>query len=135
MTIAGGEVVAARESVLRRTLALLLARNQETEAALFFACRSLTRALDANLARQPRGWRDDQDPAGDVAEAGRDVVRRALALLLAERNLAADDTVDRLMRAEAALYFAARRLATAVDADPRRQPRGWREADREAARS
>lgn len=137
--IAGGEVVAAREVVLRRSLALLLARgDQAAEVALYFACRRLVRSLDANLARQPRGWRDDdgETTGRDVSADRETVLRRSLTLLLAERSLAlTDDSVPALMRAESALYFACRWLVRVIDADPQRQPRGWRESDREAARS
>lgn len=146
MTAPGGEVVAAREAVLKRSLALLLARGRhdtvpalkENDAALYFACRRLTRAVNANLARQPRGWRDDDRtaPSGGLAAEREAVLQRSLTLLLAERELAArDDSVPELMRAEAALCFDCRRVTRLIDATVAAQPRGWRDEEREAARS
>jgi hypothetical protein len=136
MSLVGGEVIAARETVKRHSIKLLLARDRGTEAALYFACRRLVRCLDANRARQPKGWRDDDHETPGVAAAARDAVHRALALLLAELELAmTEDSVPALMRAETALYFAARRLVAAIDTDRARQPPGWRDEDREAARS
>lgn len=70
--------------------------------------------------------------ARDVNVAEEAVLRQSLALLVTERQLDRGAAVDHLMRDRAALYFAAKRLTRAVDADPHRQPRGWHDEDREA---